>query len=163
MSRRVVVTGLGATTPLGGDVATTWRALLAGQSGVKRIEAEWASSLPVSIAAPVAVDPSEVMDRIALRKLDRSEAFALIAAREAFADAGSPTLAPLRTAVAIASGIGGVSTLIEQYDIWRTKGASPEFQTNMGRRSIGHQHRNRMRTYMTRALSSPYVILLDKS
>ncbi|MEY3447557.1 MAG: hypothetical protein RLZZ14_81 [Actinomycetota bacterium] len=123
MSRRVVVTGLGATTPLGGDVATTWRALLAGQSGVKRIEAEWASSLPVSIAAPVAVDPSEVMDRIALRKLDRSEAFALIAAREAFADAGSPTLAPLRTAVAIASGIGGVSTLIEQYDIWRTKGA----------------------------------------
>jgi len=123
MNRRVVVTGLGATTPLGGDVATTWRALLAGQSGVKLIEAEWASSLPVSIAAPVLVDPSEVMDRVALRKLDRSEAFALIAAREAFADAGSPTIDPLKIAVTIASGIGGVSTLIEQYDIWRTKGA----------------------------------------
>ena len=123
MNRRVVVTGLGATTPLGGDVATTWRALLAGQSGVKLIEAEWASSLPVSIAAPVLVDPSEVMDRVALRKLDRSEAFALIAAREAFADAGSPTIDPLKIAVTIASGIGGVSTLIEQYDILRTKGA----------------------------------------
>ncbi len=123
MNRRVVVTGLGATTPLGGDVATTWRALLAGQSGVKLIEAEWASSLPVSIAAPVLVDPSEVMDRVALRKLDRSEAFALIAAREAFADAGSPTIDPLKIAVSIASGIGGVSTLIEQYDILRTKGA----------------------------------------
>lgn len=123
MSRRVVVTGLGATTPLGGDVATTWRALLAGQSGVKRIDSEWVSTLPISIAASVAVDPSEVMDRIALRKLDRSEAFALIAAREAFADAGSPTIDPLRTAVTIASGIGGVTTLIEQYDIWRTKGA----------------------------------------
>ena len=123
MNRRVVVTGLGATTPLGGDVATTWRALLAGQSGVKLIEAEWASSLPVSIAAPVLVDPSEVMDRVALRKLDRSEAFALIAAREAFADAGSPTIDPLKIAVTIASGIGGVSTLIEQYDILRTKGS----------------------------------------
>ncbi|MBM3719881.1 MAG: beta-ketoacyl-ACP synthase II [Actinobacteria bacterium] len=123
MNRRVVVTGLGATTPLGGDVPTTWRALLAGQSGVQRIEAEWVSTLPISIAASVAVDPSEVMDRIALRKLDRSEAFALIAAREAFADAGSPTIDPLRTAVTIASGIGGVTTLIEQYDIWRTKGA----------------------------------------
>ncbi|MFM7463451.1 MAG: beta-ketoacyl-ACP synthase II [Actinomycetota bacterium] len=123
MNRRVVVTGLGATTPLGGDVATTWRALLAGQSGVKRIDAEWVSTLPISIAASVAVDPSEVMDRVALRKLDRSEAFALIAAREAFADAGSPTIDPLRTAVTIASGIGGVTTLIEQYDIWRTKGA----------------------------------------
>lgn len=123
MKRRVVVTGLGATTPLGGDVASTWRALLAGRSGVKTIEADWVSTLPVSIAAPVAVDPSEVMDRIALRKLDRSEAFALIASREAFADAGSPTIDPLRTAVAIASGIGGVTTLIEQYDIWRTKGA----------------------------------------
>ena len=123
MNRRVVVTGLGATTPLGGDVATTWRALLAGQSGVKRIDAEWVSTLPISIAASVAVDPSEVVDRIALRKLDRSEAFALIAAREAFVDAGSPTIDPLRTAVTIASGIGGVTTLIEQYDIWRTKGA----------------------------------------
>jgi len=123
MNRRVVVTGLGATTPLGGDVPTTWRALLAGQSGVKRIEAEWVSTLPISIAACVAVDPSEVMDRIALRKLDRSEAFALIAAREAFVDAGSPTIDPLRTAVSIASGIGGVTTLIDQYDIWRTKGA----------------------------------------
>jgi 3-oxoacyl-[acyl-carrier-protein] synthase II len=123
MNRRVVVTGLGATTPLGGDVATTWRALLAGQSGVKRIDAEWVSSLPVSIAAPALVDPSLVMDRIALRKLDRSEAFALIASREAFADAGSPVIDPLRIAVTIASGIGGVTTLIEQYDIWRTKGA----------------------------------------
>jgi 3-oxoacyl-[acyl-carrier-protein] synthase II len=123
MSRRVVVTGLGATTPLGGDVATTWRALLAGQSGVKNLEGDWVSTLPVTIGAPAAVDPSAVLDRVALRKLDRSEAFALIASREAFADAGRPEIDPTRMGVIIASGIGGVTTLIEQYDIWRTKGA----------------------------------------
>lgn len=123
MRRRVVVTGLGATTPLGGDVASTWRALLAGQSGVKNLEGDWVSTLPVAIGAPAAVDPNAVMDRVALRKLDRSEAFALIASREAFADAGRPEIDPTRMGVIIASGIGGVTTLIEQYDIWRTKGA----------------------------------------
>ncbi|HUW78120.1 MAG TPA: beta-ketoacyl synthase N-terminal-like domain-containing protein, partial [Candidatus Nanopelagicaceae bacterium] len=92
----VVVTGLGATTPLGGDVASTWSALLAGKSGVSTIEAEWRELLPVHIAASAAVDPSLQMDRVEARKLDRTQQFALIAAREAWADAGAPEVASER-------------------------------------------------------------------
>ena len=77
MSRiRVVVTGLGATTPLGGDVRTTWDGLLAGKSGVRRIEADWAADLPVKIAAQAAVDPAEILERVEARQLDRSAATA---------------------------------------------------------------------------------------
>ena len=76
----VVVTGLGATTPLGGDVASTWDAMLAGRSGVGPLTQEWAAQLPVRIAAQLAVEPTEVLDRVKLRRLDRSEAIALIAA-----------------------------------------------------------------------------------
>ena len=84
----VVVTGMGATTPLGGDVASTWDAMLAGRSGVSKLTQEWAEQLTVRIAAQLAVEPSEKLDRVRLRKLDRSEALALIAAAEAWADAG---------------------------------------------------------------------------
>lgn len=121
--RRVVVTGLGATTPLGGDVATSWLALLAGQSGVRSLTEEWAGTLPVTIAARVAVEPSEVMDRVEMRRLDRSEQFALIAAREAWKDAGAPEVDLERLGVVIASGIGGVITMLDQYDILRNKGS----------------------------------------
>jgi 3-oxoacyl-[acyl-carrier-protein] synthase II len=121
--RRVVVTGLGATTPLGGDVATSWSALLAGQSGVRALTEEWAATLPVTIAARVAVEPSLVMERVEMRRLDRSEQFALIAAREAWKDAGSPEVDLDRLGVVIASGIGGVTTLLDQYDILKGKGA----------------------------------------
>ena len=81
--RRVVVTGLGATTPLGGDVPSTWEALLAGKSGVRKLEDEWAQDFSVTFAARVAVEPSEVMERVEMRRLDRSEQFAMIASREA--------------------------------------------------------------------------------
>jgi len=121
--RRVVVTGLGATTPLGGDVATSWSALLAGQSGVRTLTEEWASTLPVTIAARVAVEPSEVMDRVEMRRLDRSEQFALIATREAWKDAGTPDVDLDRLGVVIASGIGGVITMLDQYDILKGKGS----------------------------------------
>src|SRR5512142_1450465 len=84
----VVVTGLGATTPLGGDVASTWDAMLAGRSGVSALTQEWAQQMPVRIAASLAVEPSEVLDRVKLRRLDRSEAIALIAAHQAWADSG---------------------------------------------------------------------------
>src|SRR3954463_10284203 len=84
----VVVTGLGATTPLGGDVASTWDAMLAGRSGVGPLTQEWAAKLPVRIGAHLAVDPSEIIDRVKMRRLDRSEAIALIAAHQAWADAG---------------------------------------------------------------------------
>jgi 3-oxoacyl-[acyl-carrier-protein] synthase II len=121
--RRVVVTGLGATTPLGGDVASTWEALLAGKSGVRTLEDEWAKDMSVTFAARVAVDPAEVMERVEMRRLDRSEQFALIAAREAWKDAGSPEIEKTRLGVVVASGIGGVITLLDQYDILKTKGA----------------------------------------
>jgi len=86
----VVVTGLGATTPLGGDVASTWSAMLAGTSGVQRLTESWVDTLPVKIAAPAASDPVPVVGRVQARRMDRCEQFALVAAREAWADAGSP-------------------------------------------------------------------------
>lgn len=118
----VVVTGLGATTPIGGDVPTTWDALQSGRSGVRRLTEEWAESLPVRIAAPAAVDPASVLERVEARTLDRSQQFALVAAREAWADAGRPDVAPERLAVVMASGIGGVLTLLGSYDILKERG-----------------------------------------
>jgi 3-oxoacyl-[acyl-carrier-protein] synthase II len=121
--RRVVVTGLGATTPLGGDVATTWSALLAGKSGIRTLSEEWANTIPVNFAGRVAQEPSEVMDRVEMRRLDRSEQFAIVAAREAWKDAGSPEIDGERLGVVIASGIGGVITLLDQHEILKEKGS----------------------------------------
>ena len=120
----VVVTGLGATTPLGGDVASTWDAMLAGRSGVRAVTTEWAEQLPVRIAAQLAVDPSEVIDRVKMRRLDRSEAIALIAARQAWADAGlaDVEIDKERLAVSFGSGIGGATTLLDQDDILEKSG-----------------------------------------
>ncbi|MYW65466.1 beta-ketoacyl-ACP synthase II [Streptomyces sp. SID8379] len=129
-NRTVVVTGIGATSPLGGDATTTWEGLVAGRSGVKPLEQEWAAEQAVRIAAPAAVDPSEVIPRPQARKLDRSAQFALIAAKEAWADAGFAGKAgdeeagvdPDRLGAVIASGIGGVTTLLDQYDVLKEKG-----------------------------------------
>ncbi|WP_333775520.1 beta-ketoacyl-ACP synthase II [Streptomyces sp. IBSBF 3136] len=128
-NRTVVVTGIGATTPLGGDVASTWEALVAGRSGVSLLEQDWATELPVRIAAQIAVEPGEIIPRPQARKLDRSAQFALIAAQEAWKDAGFTAKAgedasvnPDRLGAVIASGIGGVTTLLDQYDILKEKG-----------------------------------------
>jgi 3-oxoacyl-[acyl-carrier-protein] synthase II len=121
--RRVVVTGLGATTPLGADVATTWAALIAGKSGVRLLTEDWRELLPVHFAARVATEPADQMERVEMRRLDRSEQFALIASREAWKDAGSPDLDKERLGVVIASGIGGVITLLDQFDNLKEKGA----------------------------------------
>jgi 3-oxoacyl-[acyl-carrier-protein] synthase II len=121
--RRVVVTGLGATTPLGGDVASTWAALLAGKSGVRLLTEDWRELLPVHFAARVATEPADQMERVEMRRLDRSEQFALIASREAWKDAGTPELDKERLGVVIASGIGGVITLLDQFDNLNEKGA----------------------------------------
>ena len=118
----VVVTGLGATTPLGGDVASTWSAMLAGTSGVQRLTESWADALPVKIAAPAAVDPVAVVGRVQARRMDRCEQFALVAAREAWADAGSPEVEPYRLGVAVSSGIGGIGSTITAYDTLRERG-----------------------------------------
>ncbi|RRO19249.1 beta-ketoacyl-[acyl-carrier-protein] synthase family protein [Saccharopolyspora rhizosphaerae] len=125
MTTEVVITGLGATTPLGGDVASTWDGLLNGSSGIRRMEAEWLDTyeLPAKISAPLAVDPSEVLPRVQLRRMDRCEAIAVIAAREAWADAGfdmptdeSEPVDPDRLGVALGTGIGGPLTLLQQDD-----------------------------------------------
>jgi len=121
--RRVVVTGLGATTPLGGDVSSTWAALIAGKSGVRLLTEDWRELLPVHFAARVATEPADQMERVEMRRLDRSEQFALIASREAWKDAGSPELDKERLGVVIASGIGGVITLLDQFDNLKEKGA----------------------------------------
>ncbi len=121
--RRVVVTGLGATTPLGGDVASTWAAIIAGKSGVRLLTEDWRELLPVHFAARVATEPADQMERVEMRRLDRSEQFALVASREAWKDAGTPDVDKERLGVVIASGIGGVITLLDQFDNLNEKGA----------------------------------------
>ncbi len=118
----VVVTGLGATTPLGGDVASTWTAMLAGRSGVRRLTEPWAEELPVRFAAPAAADPAEVVGRVQARRMDRCEQLALVAAREAWAHAGAPELDPERLGVAVTSGIGGIGSTLAAYDTLKEKG-----------------------------------------
>ncbi|HEX5561784.1 MAG TPA: beta-ketoacyl-ACP synthase II [Nocardioidaceae bacterium] len=121
---RVVVTGLGTTSPVGGDVPTTWSALLAGTSGVRALDHDWAAQLGTRIAAEVAVDPTEVLERVKARRLDRSAQLALVAALEAWADSGlgEADIDKDRLGVAMASGIGGVQTLLTNYDALNTKG-----------------------------------------
>ncbi|MDP9841932.1 beta-ketoacyl-[acyl-carrier-protein] synthase family protein [Streptosporangium lutulentum] len=117
------VTGLGATTPLGGDVASTWSGMLEGRSGIASIEEEWAEDLPVRIAGRMRVDPAEVLGRVKARRLDRCQQAALVAAGEAWADAGAPEVEPERLAVVIGTGVGGVLTLLAQDDLLEASGA----------------------------------------
>ncbi|MDH2428269.1 beta-ketoacyl-ACP synthase II [Sphaerisporangium sp. TRM90804] len=119
---RVVVTGLGATTPLGGDVDSTWSALLAGRSGIAPLTEDWVDSVPVKFAGRVAVEPGEVLPRPEARRLDRAEQFGLIAARQAWKDAGSPKVASDRLGVVVGSGIGGITTILDAYDTFKEKG-----------------------------------------
>jgi 3-oxoacyl-[acyl-carrier-protein] synthase II len=118
----VVVTGLGATTPLGGDVASTWKAMLDGRSGVRRLTEPWAERLPVRIAASAAADPAEIVGRVQARRMDRCEQFAVVASREAWADAGAPEMDPERLGVAVTTGIGGIGSTLAAYDILNEKG-----------------------------------------
>lgn len=124
MAREVVVTGLGMTTPVGGDVESSWAAVLAGQSGIRRIDAEWIGDQPSRIAGFMAVDPAEVLDRVEARKLDRSQQAALVAAREAWQDAGAPDVDPTRLGAVIATGIGGVTSLLQAYNTLHERGWS---------------------------------------
>ncbi len=127
----VVVTGMGATTPLGGDVASTWDGLIAGRNGIKVNDAPWTQrfDLPAKLSAPLAVEPAEVLPRVQLRRMDRCEQVAVIAARQAWADAGFevPTdehepVDPYRLGVAIGTGIGGPVTLLDQDDLLEEHG-----------------------------------------
>ena len=121
---RVVVTGLGTTSPVGGDVPSTWDALVNGRSGVRHLDDEWAAEMPVKIAGRIAVEPTEVLERVKARRLDRSAQLAMVAAHEAWRDAGleDADVDGERVGVAMASGIGGGLTLLGNYDTLREKG-----------------------------------------
>jgi 3-oxoacyl-[acyl-carrier-protein] synthase II len=133
--RRVVITGLGAVTPLGNDVASTWAALVDGRSGVDRIAAFDATAFPVQIAGEVkdydsagATSPKEA------RKFDRNVLFALTAAKEAMADAGAWDYSSERIGAVVGNCIGGFNELMRQYDVLRERGpdrVSPTFLANV--------------------------------
>lgn len=146
---RVLVTGLGATTPLAGDVPGTWAGLLAARSGVRALTEDWAATLPVRFAGRAAVEPVEEIGRVRARRMDRCEQFAVVAARQAWTDAdlgplpggrgaadadpdgetaedlasAAPAVDPTRLAVVVGTGIGGTITLMDQYDILKERGA----------------------------------------
>jgi 3-oxoacyl-[acyl-carrier-protein] synthase II len=122
MSRRVVVTGLGALTPIGKNVPETWANALAGKSGIVKINQPWSEGLAAQIAGLVTVDPFEVLDRVSARRMDRSTQLGVIAVKEAWADAGSPDIDKERLGVFFGTGIGGLSTVLEQYDILNSRG-----------------------------------------
>ncbi|HEY3117880.1 MAG TPA: beta-ketoacyl-ACP synthase II [Chloroflexota bacterium] len=125
MAERVVVTGLGAVTPLGLDVASTWDSVIEGRSGIGRITAFDASDLDAQIAAEVkGFDPEQMLSPREARRLDRFCQFALVAAREAVADAGLviDESNSEHIGVVMGSGIGGIITLSEQIEVLRSKG-----------------------------------------
>ncbi|WP_415854115.1 beta-ketoacyl-ACP synthase II [Sinomonas sp. G460-2] len=124
MARKVVITGLGATTPVGGDVPTLWQNALKGVSGVVRLTDDWVEEydLPVKIAARLAVPAEDVLGRVEMKRMDPSTQYGVIAAREAWKDSGIEEIDHDRLAVAFATGIGGVWTLLSAWDTLKDKG-----------------------------------------
>lgn len=124
MSKKIVVTGIGATSPLAGNAPESWKALLNKESGARNLEQEWVAQwdIPITFAAQAAVQPENVLERIETKRLDPSSQFALIAGREAWIDAGSPEVNPERLAIDWSTGIGGVWTLLDAWDTLREKG-----------------------------------------
>jgi 3-oxoacyl-[acyl-carrier-protein] synthase II len=122
---RVAITGLGTVNPLGGDVASTWEAALAGTSTAHTLDNDWKEryGLSVDFACQVAIDPLTVLSRPEAKKLDPSGQYAMIAAREAWADAGTPDVDPYRLGVVVGTGIGGVWTILDQWDVVKERGA----------------------------------------
>jgi 3-oxoacyl-[acyl-carrier-protein] synthase II len=134
--RRVVVTGLGAVTPIGGDAPSTWRAAVAGESGIDFIRSFDASEFPVRIAAEVKdFDPAQVASAKDARRLDRNVLLSLGAAREAVADAGlDGAYSPDRVGVLFGTAIGGIMGIVEQADVLRERGpgrVAPTFIPNV--------------------------------
>ncbi|WP_417218571.1 beta-ketoacyl-ACP synthase II [Arthrobacter sp.] len=124
MARKVVITGLGATTPIGGDVPTLWANALKGVSGAHTLTDDWVEkySLPVHFAAKASTPAAEVLSRVELKRMDPSTQFAVVASREAWKDSGIEEIDHDRLAVAFATGIGGVWTLLDAWDTLKEKG-----------------------------------------
>lgn len=124
MAREVVVTGMGMITPVGADVESNWNAILSGRSGIGMIPGDWVEAQPAKIAGIMSTDPAELLDRVESRKMDRSQQAALVAAREAWKQAGSPEVDPERLGAVVATGIGGVTSLLSAYDTLLERGPS---------------------------------------
>ena len=124
--RRVVVTGLGATTPLGGDVTSTWEAMVRGDSGVRLLDAPWVTEVPFPLGAPVLVEPGPALAPVQRRRLDRCGQLAVTAAVEAWRDSGlaDVPVPPDRIGVAVSTAMGGMTTLIDGYETWKARGWS---------------------------------------
>ncbi|WP_261163916.1 beta-ketoacyl synthase [Microbacterium sp. Marseille-Q6965] len=124
MTKRIVVTGIGASSAIGGTAPENWQNLLAGASGARTLEHDWVEEyqLPVTFAAEAVVRPETVLDRPMAKRLDPASQFAMVAAMEAWQDAGAPEVAPERLGVDFATGIGGVWTLLDAWDTLREKG-----------------------------------------
>jgi 3-oxoacyl-[acyl-carrier-protein] synthase II len=133
--KRVAVTGVGAVTPLGLDAPSTWRAALAGESGIGWISTFDTDSLPVRIAAEVKdFDPGQVVSAKEARKLERNVLLGVAAGREALADAGLNGFDPTRVGIVFGSAIGGVPGIVEQAETLRDRGpgrVSPNFLPNV--------------------------------
>ena len=127
--RRVVITGLGATTPLGGSFAETWEGILAGRSGMRTMDFPWITEfeMPVTFAALIHTSPEEVLSKVECRRMDPSTQYAMVAAKDAWADAGAPEVEPERFGIAIGTGMGGLHTLLGQWDTLREKGVRRVF------------------------------------
>lgn len=144
-ARQVVVTGLGAITPLGDDVASTWAGMVAGKSGACMLGESWADELPVRIAAPAGFDPAPLIPVHLQRRMDRTEQLALIAARQAWQDAGAPQVEPHRLGVSVATtGLGGIGAALDAHETLKSKGwrrlspySIPMFMANGGAAWIG--------------------------
>jgi 3-oxoacyl-[acyl-carrier-protein] synthase II len=133
--QRVAVTGLGAVTPLGNDARATWRAAIAGESGIDWIRAFDASPFAVRVAAEVKdFDPSAVASPKEVRKLERNVLLSLGAAKEAVADAALDRFDPMRVGIVFGTAIGGFNGIMEQGDVLRERGpdrVSPNFLPNV--------------------------------
>jgi len=144
--RMAVVTGLGTINPLGGDVASTWSALHDSRCAVRSLDASWMQGIemPVTIAAPLAVDPAQRLTPKESRRLDRASQCALLAAREAWTQAGTPEVADERLAVSVSPGMGPVLSVMDAWDALRERGprrvaptAIPALMPNAPAASIG--------------------------
>jgi 3-oxoacyl-[acyl-carrier-protein] synthase II len=122
MTRRVVITGLGAVTPVGSNVNETWQNALNGVSGIDVINETWADSLTTKIAGLAKINPLEVLDKVQARRMDRSSQLGVMAVKEAWKDSGEPEIDKERLGVFFGSGIGGLSTVLEQYEILKQRG-----------------------------------------